>query len=217
MVAAVFYVVSFIFAVSMLVLLPKAKEKINAIVDVMFSYVTVLNIAALIAFLINVVGISISLISMGVVFVFIGAVTMMVVILKRKIQTHILRKVDVCAICVLIMAVGLLMLHVFTPYIHANYYNNVDPYNHFLYAQSIVRSGKLSGMFYNSLYNGMFLKLFSWALPQVWGYKAFILSDIYHIMLELIFFYAVILLTLGKKEVESIPRCCGVYFIGFLF
>lgn len=203
MATAVFYIVSFIFAVGMMILTPKKEKKINFIVDVMFSYVTVLNIAALVALLINIVGISISLVSMGAIFAFIGIVAMGVMILKRKIQTHILRKVDVCVVCVLVLAVGLLMLHVFTPYIHANYYNNVDPYHHFLYAQSIVRSGNLTGMFYNSLYNGMFLELFSWALPQAWGYKAFILSDIYHIMLELIFFYAVILLVSEKKKIRK--------------
>lgn len=200
MATAVFYIISFIFAVSMLVLLPKTSKKINSIVDVMFSYVTVLNVAALAAFLINIAGISISLVSMGMIFTFIGMILAAVMILKRKVQSHILRKVDICAVCILVLAVCLLMLHVFTPYIHANYYNNVDPYHHFLYAQSIVRSGDLTGMFYNSLYNGMFLELFSWALPQAWVYKAFILSDIYHIILELIFFYAVIMLFTEKRK-----------------
>lgn len=199
MVAAAFYVVSFLFAVSMLVLLPKISKKINIIVDVMFSYVTILNVAAAIAFVINIIGVSISNVSMGIIFISIGAILAIVVIGKKKVQSHTLRKVDVFSVCVLILAVGLLMLHVFTPYIHANYYNNVDPYNHFLYAQSIVRSGKLTGMFYNSLYNGMFLELFSWALPQAWGYKAFILSDIYHLIIELLFFYAVILMVADGK------------------
>lgn len=203
MVAAAFYILSFLFAVSMLVFLPKANKKINIIIDVMFSYVTILNVAALAAFLADVAGVFISLVSMGAIFTVIGIIMLAVVILKKEIQSHMLRKVDAFAVCLLVLVVGLLMLHVFTPYIHANYYNNVDPYHHFLYAQSIARSGNLSGMFYNSLYNGMFLKLFSWVLPQTWGYKAFILSDIYHLVLELVFFYAVILLITEKKKARK--------------
>ena len=203
MVAAIFYVISFIFAVSMAVLFPKKGEKINIIVDVMFSYVTVLNVTILIAFIINAAGISISLTSMGLIYVVIGLLFLSTMLSKRKIQSHLLRKADVGAVCILILAVGLFMLYVFTPYIHANYFNSVDPYHHFLYAQSIARSGNLTGMFYNSLYNGMFLELFLWALPQVWGYKAFILSDIYHLTLELVFFYAVILLITEKKKARK--------------
>ena len=67
MVAAAFYVLSFIFAVSMLVVLPKTRKKINIIVDVMFSYVTVLNVAAFITFFINILGISVSLVSIPLI------------------------------------------------------------------------------------------------------------------------------------------------------
>lgn len=203
MAAAVFYIVGFIFAVSMLVLLPKKGRKINLIVDVMFSYVTVLNMVALIAFIINTIGIGISLASMGAIFISIGLLFAIVLSRKKKIQFHTLRKVDALSVGVLILVVGILMLHVFTPYLHANYYNNVDPNNHFLYAMSIARSGNLIGMFYNALYNGMFLKLFSWAMPQVWAYKAFILSDIYHLILDLLFFYATVLVIVGEKKIRK--------------
>lgn len=200
MVTSVFYIVSFVFAVAMLVLLPKTEKKMNVIVDVMFSYITILNVAALLALLINLIGIPISQISMGGVFSFVGIGLLIVLVLKKRVQLHFLRRADVCAIGLLVILVVVFMLYVFTPYIHANYYNNVDPYNHFLYAQSIIRSGKLTGMFYNSLYNAMFMKLFLDHLPQVWGYKAFILSDIYYIILELIFFYAVISLCYENKK-----------------
>lgn len=200
MVAAAFYVLSFIFAVSMLIVLPKTRKKINIIVDVMFSYVTVLNIAAFVTFFINILGISVSLVSMGAVFACIGILFVIMILVKRKIQSHYLRKADAISVCVLVFSVGLLMLYVFTPYIHANYYNNVDPYNHFLYAKTIIRTGHLSRMFYNSLYNAMFIELFSWAMPQSWGYKAFILSDIYHIIVELLFFYAALVLLKEKRK-----------------
>lgn len=212
MVAAAFYVLSFIFAVSMLVVLPKTSKKVNIIIDVMFSYVTVLNVAAFIAFLVNIIGVSVSLISMAGIFTIIGVIFAIIAVVKKKRQLHTLRKADVFSVCVLVLTVGLLMMHVFTPYLHANYYNNVDPYHHFLYAKTIVRTGKLGGMFYNSLYNGMFLELFSWILPQTWGYKAFIISDIYHLVLELLFFYAVILLVAENRRLGKYAALCWSLF-----
>lgn len=65
--AAIFYTLSFMFALGILILLPKTNKKLNIIVDVMFSYITILNLTAFIAFLINIAGISISLISMGII------------------------------------------------------------------------------------------------------------------------------------------------------
>ena len=90
MVAAAFYILSFLFAVSMLVFLPKANKKINIIIDVMFSYVTILNVAALAAFLADVAGVFISLVSMGAIFTVIGIIMLAVVILKKEIQLFIL-------------------------------------------------------------------------------------------------------------------------------
>lgn len=217
MLAAVLYLISFVFAVSILVLLPKADRRLNLLSDILFSYVTVLNVTAFLAFLINTAGIVISLYSMSAIYALIGIVAFVVILIRKKRQLHMIRKQDMVSICILVLAVGTLMLYVFTPYIHMNYYNNVDPNHHFLYAKSIVRSGHLSGMFYNSLFNGMFLELFSWCLPQAWSYKAFILSDIYHIILELLFFYVTLLLLHGEKKAGKYKALFWSLFYWFSF
>lgn len=196
------YVIGFIFSVSMLILFPKKQDKVNFIVDSMFSYVTVLCVASLLAFLLNVIKVPITLFSMGGLFALIGIIAAIGTASKKRIQHHFIRKTDIISVFVLVLAVGVFALYIFTPYIHANYYNQVDPYEHFLYAVSILRSGKLSGMFFNSLYNGMFIGMFEWLLPQSWLYKAFIVSDIYHIVLELLFFYAVLRVA-GNNKIKK--------------
>ena len=200
MINAVFYVVSFFFAVIMMTLLPTKEQKINAITDIMFAYVTVLCVTSSLAFLINLLGVPVNLLSMGGIYLGLGIFALIVIAGKKNIQHHILRKTDVISVALLVATVGIMMLFIFTPYIHFNYYNQVDPCNHFLYASDIVHSEKLGGMFFNSLYNAMFMELLSWAVPTSWLYKAFILSDIYHLIVELIFFYACIVASKEKMK-----------------
>ena len=217
MIGALFYVASFIFAVSMLIMYPKKKEKVNFIVDALFSYVSVLCITSIFAFSLNLFKIPINLFSMSGLFVVSGLVAGLGTIMKKKMQHHYLCKNDVIAVIILLLIVGIFSLFIFTPYIHANYYNPVDPYNHFLYAMNIVRSEHLSGMFFNPLYNGMFVELFAWAIPQSWLYKAFIVSDIYHVILELLFFYAVLLVVTKHKVKKHTLLGIGLlYWCSFL-
>ena len=217
MTGALLYIASFIFAVSMLIVYPKKSEKVNFIVDALFSYVSVLCVTSVLAFGLNLFKIPINLFSMSGLFVASGIVAGLGAIIKKKMQHHYLRKNDVIAVIILILVVGIFSLSIFTPYIHANYFNPVDPYNHFLYAMSIVRSESLSGMFFNPLYNGMFIELFAWAMPQSWLYKAFILSDIYHIVLELLFFYAVLLVvTKHKVKKYTLLGISLLYWCSFL-
>lgn len=223
MAGALFYIASFIFSVSMLIAYPKKSEKVNFIVDALFSYVSILCVTSVFAILLNLVKIPINLFSMGGLFIVCGAAIGLRAAHKKKMQHHYLKKSDAIAVLVLTLAVGILSLYIFTPYIHANYYNSVDPYNHFLYAMKIVRSESLSGMFFNPLYNGMFIELLAWAMPQSWAYKAFILSDIYHIILELLFFYAVLLIVVSHKVKKytllgiSILYWCSFLMLSFLW
>lgn len=216
MINAIFYIASFFFAVIMIALLPKKEQKINAVTDVMFAYVTILCVTSLLAFLINLLGVPINLLSMGGIYLSLGIFALIFIAGKKNIQHHIIRKIDVISVALLVSTVGIMMLFIFTPYIHFNYYNQVDPCNHFLYASDIVHSEKLGGMFFNSLYNAMFMELLTWAVPPSWLYKAFILSDIYHLILELIFFYACIVASKEKMKKYTPLAWSMFYWWSFL-
>lgn len=216
MINAIFYIASFFFAVIMITLLPKKEQKINAVTDVMFAYVTTLCVTSLLAFLINLLGVPINLLSMGGIYLCLGIFALIVIAGKKNIQHHVIRKMDVISVALLVSTVGIMMLFIFTPYIHFNYYNQVDPCNHFLYASDIVHSEKLGGMFFNSLYNAMFMEVLAWAVPTSWLYKAFILSDIYHLILELIFFYACIVASKEKMKKYTPLAWSMFYWWSFL-
>lgn len=216
MIAACFYIVSFLGAVSTLVLLPKSEEKRNLLTGVLVSYVSVLSIGALCAFLLSTVGIPVQLWSMGSIYSAILAGGLFIQIRKRKIQKYYLRKADLVMIGICVVIVGGVALYIFTPSLRMGYSNPIDPVNHYLFAMRVVRGEKVSGMFFAALYNGMFIRLFQWLFPVNWTYKAFILADIYHTIIEFLFFYAVAVVLTEKREKRYIPIIASVlYWCGF--
>lgn len=217
-----FYVIMFVTAVAVLTIWPKLPEKMNLLVSIMFSYVTVLCIGALGALLMNAAGIPIRLLTMGTVYLLIAIVGMVICIQKRGIQRLFIRKWDVVALVVCTLVVGLISLYIFTPYVHINYCNPVDSGVHYLWAMEVVRKECISGMFFAALYNGMIINLFKCILPAEWTYKAFILADIFHVLMELLFFYAVAVIIMKKEKKQWIPLVvsllywCGYPLLSFL-
>lgn len=200
MAEAVFYVIMFVIAVAALTFCPKLPEKMNLLVNIMFAYVTVICIGALGAIIINMAGIPINLLTMGTVYLSIAIVGIFVCIKKKEVQRLFITKWDIAALVVCTLIVGLISLYVFTPYIHINYYNPIDPGVHYTWAMEVVRKERISGMFFAALYNGMIINLIKWILPTEWTYKAFILADIYHALVEFLFFYAVAVILMKKTK-----------------
>lgn len=222
MAEAVFYVIMFVAAVAALTICPRLSEKMNLLVSIMFSYVTVLCIGALGAFLINAAGIPIRLLTMGTVYLLIAIVGIFICIKKRAVQRLLIRKWDISALFFCILIVGMVSLYIFTPYIHINYCNPVDSGNHFLWAMEVVRKECINGMFFAALYNGMIINLFKWVLPAEWTYKAFILADIFHVLMEFLFFYSVAVIVMNKTKKQWTPLVisllywCGYPLLSFL-
>lgn len=216
MIEAIFYVISFLGALGAIVMYPKTEKKINVIMNVMFSYVTLLCIGALSAFCMSVMRIAITPYSMSIVFGVVAIIALGMMIRKRTIQCMEVRKIDIIAVMICVGVVGIVSLKIFTPYVKINYVNPVDSGNHYLYAMNVIRNEEISSMFFNPLYNAMFMRIFTWILPEEWTYKAFILSDIYHVIIELVFFYAVLVeLTKTKKYKWRVLGVSIVYWFGY--
>lgn len=216
MAEASFYVIMFVIAVAALTICPKLSEKMNLLVSMMFSYVTVLCIGALGAFLINAVGIPIRLMAMGAIYLIIAVVGIVTCIQKKAVQRLFIRKWDIVALVVCTLVVGLVSLYIFTPYIHINFYNAVDPSVHYAWAMDVVRKERINGMFFAALYNGMIINLFKWTLPAEWTYKAFIIAYIFHILMEFLFFYAVTVILMAKVKKQWSPLVVSLlYWCGY--
>lgn len=216
MMDAIFYIISFLGAVMAFMLLPRTTEKKNLLVGVMVSYVCMLSIGAFGAFLINTAGIKVQLWSMGAVFLLIFVVCLILEIKKKKLQKYYLRKTDCLMIGICILLVGGISLYIFTPTLRLGYSNPIDPINHYWYAMKVVRSKQVSGMYFAALYNGMFIQLFQGLFPLNWTYKAFILADIFHTIMEFLFFYAIALVLAEKNKKQYVPIVASIlYWCGF--
>lgn len=216
MTAAGFYIVDFVGAAASLMLLPKTEKKKNFFVSLMMSYVSVLCMGALGALLMNGARIPINLWSMGSVYfvVFFGALA--VCVRKKKMQKLFVRKEDILMMGIGVLIVGGISLYIFTPSLRAGYSNPIDPINHYYMAMRVVRSEKINGMFFSALYNGMFINLLKWLLPLNWTYKIFILSDIFHTIMEFWFFYAAAIVLTEKLNQKWLAAAVSIiYWCGF--
>ena len=101
MAESAFYLLTFVIAVSVLTICPKLTEKMNFLVGIMMSYVTVLCVGALGAFLMNAAKVTIRILTMGIVYIFIALLGMFVCIQKKTIQRLFIRKWDIVAVVAL--------------------------------------------------------------------------------------------------------------------
>lgn len=216
MIEAGFYILGLVLAMAAITVCPQREGRINVLVSIMFSYVSILCLGAAGALVLNVFRIPITLVSMGILYFIIAAVYLGITIKKKQIQKLFLEKRDVLAAVIVFAIVGGLALYIFTPYIHINYNNAVDPSNHYAMAMKVVREQKLSGMFFTPLYNGMVINLLKWLLPSGWTYKAYILADVFNNAMEFLFFYAVAVVLVKDTKKKWIPLVSSViYWCGY--
>lgn len=199
---SILYVVSFALACSGCVLIPKVK-RMNAVSAVMLGYVSVMCCGALGALLLKMLTLKVSLKNITAFYFILAAVFWVYIVYKKQIQELQVRLCDMIGLAVGVLIIGFISLHIFTPYVHINYNNMVDPSGHFYYAMQIVRSQSISGMYFTQFHNAMLMQVIMPFLPKSWSYKAFILVDCYHTLIEYYFFYSFIIFMLRKKKYDK--------------
>lgn len=213
---SILYIVSFCVALSGSILAPKTK-RINAVSALMLAYITILCVGSLSALILKILGLKISLHNMTTVYFIMGIVTWGYIAIKRKIQTLEIRLCDIVGLLVGTFVVCIIAIHIFTIYLHLNYNNMVDPSSHFYYAMQIVRTENISGMYFTQLHNAMLMQVIIPFLPKSWNYKAFILADCYHTLIEYFFFYGfIIYLMRNRKYNKYLPIFFSLlYWLGY--
>lgn len=216
MAEAISYVLGFTCLLLTIGYWPKTDRKLNYVINLMFSYVTVLCLGGIGALFMNALKIPIRPFSMAVFFIVLAVMVLVDAIKKRTTQKCYIRKSDIISMIVCVFFVGVVSIVIFTPFIYINYLNPVDPGVHFRMAMNIARNEKIDGMYFTQFYNAMFIRCLSWILPETWTYKAFILSDIFHVIMELLFFLAVSIELLENKNTRWKPLIFSIiYWVGF--
>ena len=198
-------------------LIPKVERRVNAVSMAALSYVSVLCYGAAGALMLKLMAWKVSLENVTAFYTILAFFFWVIIIYKRKIQHMEYRICDAVGLIAGVIVIGAISIHIFTPYLHLNYNNMVDPSGHFYYAMSIIRSENVSGMYFTQFHNAMFMQILIPFLPKAWSYKAFILADCYHTLIEYCFFYGFIIYLLrNKKHNKYVPVILALlYWLGY--
>lgn len=215
MLEIIFFLFSFLLCWLSGILLPKT-SKMNAIVDIMISYVTTLCWGALGALALQVIGIRISLFSAACVYM-IGCITLLgYIIFRHSIQRLEIRKQDIIGLITGALLIGGIALHIFTIYLHLNYHNSIDPSSHYYMAMDIIKKQSISGMYFSQFHNAMLMSIIDYFLPATWSYKAFIIADCFQTLMEFYFAYAFMIYLCRNKKSKVLPIIMTVmYWLGY--
>ncbi len=210
-----FFLFSFIMCWTGCILFPKT-SKMNAIVGIMLSYMTVLCFGAAGALVLQLFHIDISLKNCGGVYFILALCIWGYIIYRRELQKLECRKWDIIGLLVGAFIVGGIALHIFTIYLHLNYHNSIDPSSHYYMAMGTIRGQSVSGMYFSQLHNAMLMSMIIPFLPETWSYKAFIFADCFQTLMQFYFAYAFMIYLCRAKKKKYLPILMAVlYWLGY--
>lgn len=211
------FILSFGMCYVQILLAYKVERKSSFIQSIILCFMTQVCLGAIGAQILSVLHIYINLVSMSIIYIIIGLGMFVFSIRKRKIQKFLFDRVEILSFFIICIGVGIVFLRVFTPDILLAYQNS-DPAAHFEYAMKVVRTGRLSTMYFASLYNALIIEIGQPFVATINCYKLFILADTTANLLNAFMFYCV-----AEKICESrfaklcLPFLTLLYFMGWPF
>lgn len=211
----ILYMISFCCFVLACIYYPKS-EKSNIITDTMICYVMALCYGAFGALILQICKVKIHIVSISIVYL-VGAITITLIILKKKkIQKHFIQYHDVIACIIIFIVIAGIGVHIFSRRLEINFGNTVDPSVHYTWAMEIVRNGTVSGMFFAQFHNAMFIEMMMPFFTEITTYKAFILADCFHTLMQCYVFYGIICYVLKKSKYKFLPLIVtALYWFGY--
>lgn len=213
----IFYIVAFVACVVNVYRFRKNHKEMNGFVWVILSYLITICIGSIAAGLMSPLHIPVNLYSMAVIYL---AMAVGIGYLIRKdgsTQRYVWEKFDFLVIALITIAVAAISLKIFTPQLWYCYYNS-DAGLHLKEATAIVRSQKVTNMYFLHLQNAMFIELIQPFVRIADWYKGYILGDCFFLWVETLFFAALIrrfVKSNAAKVFAIILTVC--YFMGYPF
>lgn len=200
-----------------IVFLYKANKRLPFFQMAVMGIVTTLCVGAVTAQILEIFSIKINLISMSISYFIIGILLFGFSFCKKRRQHFKIQKMDIYSIIIILVGFFLIFLLTFTSKIQLAYINS-DPANHYRYALEVMNTGRISAMYFASLYNALIMELFQPFICQINLYKAFIIADSMANLLNILVLYVMISESVKKKFSQIIlPFLCLIYFMGWPF
>lgn len=213
----VFYLAALIACVVNIYRFRKSHKPMSGFTWSVLSFLITISMGSVAAGLISPLHIPVNIYSMAVIYLLIAVLVGWWIRKEGMKQEYIWEKYDFIVLILTTIAVAAISLKIFSPQLWYCYYNS-DAGLHLKEATAIVRSQKVTNMYFLHLQNAMFVEMIQPFVRIADWYKGYILGDCFFLWLETLFFAAMIrrfAKTKGSKVFAIFLMVC--YFMGYPF
>ena len=213
----VFYLAALIACVVNIYRFRKSHKPMSGFTWSVLSFLITISMGSVAAGLLSPLHIPINIYSMAVIYLLIAVLVGWQIQKEGMKQEYIWEKYDFIVLILTTVAVAAISLKIFSPQLWYCYYNS-DAGLHLKEATAIVRSQKVTNMYFLHLQNAMFVEMIQPFVRIADWYKGYILGDCFFLWLETLFFAAMIrrfAKTKGSKVFAIFLTVC--YFMGYPF
>lgn len=195
----------------------KSCQPMNGFVWVMLSFLVTICMGSILAGVVSLLHIPVNIYTMSAIYALLAGLTAFQIRKEGMVQKYEWEKFDFAIIALVTVAVAAICIKIFSPQLLYCYYNS-DAGLHLKEATAIVRSQKVTNMYFLHLQNAMFIEMAQPFLRIADWYKAYIFGDCFFLWVETLFFVAFIrryARTASSKAFAVLLTVC--YFLGYPF
>lgn len=211
------YPAAFIFCVVGVYLFRKSSKPMNGFLWAVLSFIITTCMGSIIAGLISPLHIPINVYTMAVIYLILGGLFWYLRKRENMRQEYVWKKFDLIAIGLVTVAIVAISLKIFSPSLDYCYYNS-DAGLHLKEATAIVRSQKVTNMYFLHLQNAMIIELIQPFVRIADWYKGYVFADCFFLWIETLFFVALIR-RFAKTNLSKVFALVitVAYFMGYPF
>lgn len=195
----------------------KSCQPMNGFVWAVLSFLITICMGSILAGVISLVHIPVNIYSMAVLYGLLAAFTAYQIRREGMVQEYEWEKFDFLVIALVTVAVAAISIKIFSPQLTYCYYNS-DAGLHLKEATAIVRSQKVTNMYFLHLQNAMLIEMVQPFVRIADWYKGYVLGDCLFLWVETLFFVALIRRFARTKASKAFALVLTVaYFLGYPF
>ena len=202
--------------------LKKSFQQLNGFVWLILSFLITIAMGGIVAGFISPLHIPVNLYSMGIVYFVLAGILFYFIKKEGKQQSYVWEKYDLILLVGITLGMVIILIKQFSPALNYCYYNT-DAGLHLKEATLIVRSQKVTMMYFMHLQNAMVIEMVSPFVRTADLFKGYILGDWFFFLVETLFFAALIrgfLKTMATKVfgiVILIAYTLGYPYFGYYY
>lgn len=215
MLISIYFLMSFLFCFILLFKTKKLDISLSFSNSIILCYIMQLCLGAIGILPFALLSVPINLLSLAFVYNIITVFLFIRFHKTKELQLYHFDKFDIANFFIMLAFISIVFLRVFSADIKLAYFNT-DIANHFDFAMSIIRTGKLNTMYFSALNNAVFIELLSPIFSGVNSYKSMIIAETVSHFLSGMIFYILISYKKRSKLFHYIsPVLMILYFIGW--